>query len=85
MEWLVNAFWAKIGWALGELALAASIMLAVVFVLAFANLPRLIRQTRCKHTRFHETGKCDAICTDCGKNLGFIGAWRAKLAALSRT
>jgi hypothetical protein len=32
-----------------------------------------IKQSKCKHERFYETSACDAVCTDCGKNLGFIG------------
>ncbi len=32
-----------------------------------------IKQSKCKHERFHETSACDAVCTSCGKNLGFIG------------
>lgn len=28
---------------------------------------------RCRHDSFYETMSCDAICMDCGKNLGFIG------------
>ncbi len=36
------------------------------------------RQWRCKHQNgVGETSACDAICRTCGKNLGFIGAWRA--------
>jgi hypothetical protein len=28
----------------------------------------------CKHEHYYETGACDAVCSDCGKNLGFIGS-----------
>jgi len=39
------------------------------------------RQSRCRHdTGVNETQACDAICRKCGKNLGFIGAWRARTA-----
>ena len=31
---------------------------------------------RCKHEVYYETMACDAICTNCGKNLGFIGTAR---------
>lgn len=30
----------------------------------------------CKHLRVRETMACDAVCRDCGKNLGFIQIWR---------
>jgi Zn finger protein HypA/HybF involved in hydrogenase expression len=40
-------------------------------------LCKKIRESRCKHNRaVSETQACDAICQDCGKNLGFIGTWR---------
>ena len=36
------------------------------------------QQWRCKHNgRINETSACDAICAQCSKNLGFVGAWRA--------
>jgi hypothetical protein len=31
---------------------------------------------RCGHLRVRETMACDAICRDCGQNLGFIQNWR---------
>ena len=81
MDWLWNAMSARIGWALGETILFAMIAAIVLIVVALLSLPRMWRQARCKHLRFYETGACDAICRDCGKNLGFIGAWRDKIAA----
>jgi hypothetical protein len=30
----------------------------------------------CKHLRVRESMACDAICRDCHRNIGFIGAWR---------
>lgn len=30
----------------------------------------------CAHEEVFETRACDAICRDCGKNLGFIQNWR---------
>lgn len=57
-------------------ALAA---LAIIVIVLLAGLPRMIRQARCRHNGdVAETSACDAICRDCGKNLGFIGTWRAK-------
>lgn len=60
------------------LMLLAFIVLALVAV-AIAYLPQAIRQARCKHDgRVNETQACDAICSQCLKNLGFIGTWRAR-------
>lgn len=56
-----------------------NVTLFVLFVLAVAAFYLRIwwRQWRCKHDgRINETSACDAICAKCGKNLGFIGAWR---------
>jgi ABC-type uncharacterized transport system permease subunit len=83
MEWLYNAFAARIGWTLGEVAMALGVIAIVAAVYAAFAVPRLIRQSRCAHTRFFETGACDAVCRDCGKNLGFIGAWRQRLLSRS--
>lgn len=58
---------------------AIGVALFVLFTLAAAVLYLRIRwqQWRCRHTgRINETSACDAICAQCGKNLGFIGAWR---------
>ena len=55
--------------------------IAVPLVYFFGSLfdvPRLWQQMRCKHKRYFETTKCDAICIDCGKNLGFIGNLKRK-------
>jgi hypothetical protein len=59
-------------------------ILEMLIVLAFCLaaflivLPSIIQQARCKHDKgVRETSACDAICKECGKNLGFIGTWRA--------
>lgn len=31
---------------------------------------------KCEHLRVRETMACDAVCRDCGENLGFIQTWR---------
>jgi hypothetical protein len=60
----------------GLIALAVFLL---VFVFVYAK--QAWKQSRCKHDgRVNETMACDAICRQCGKNLGFIGKWReAKL------
>lgn len=61
-----------------EIAVAAGIFM-IIFVTASAlKLRKNIIQKRCKHTDFRETPACDAICNNCGKNLGFIGSVRKK-------
>jgi hypothetical protein len=58
------------------------IALAVfLLVFVFVYVKQAWRQSRCKHDgNVNETMACDAICSQCGKNLGFIGKWReAKL------
>lgn len=78
MEWVIAAFWAKIGWVLGELAIFVVVITVSFVILLLLSTRRVIRQNRCRHVHFHETRACEAICNDCGKNLGFIGTWRAR-------
>jgi hypothetical protein len=56
------------------LLITALILLAVFLIL----LPGMVKQLRCKHENISETMACDAVCTRCGKNLGFIGTWRKR-------
>jgi len=51
------------------LVLAGIILLSIV-------LPEFVKQWKCKHETYYENGSCDAICRNCGKNLGFIGRIR---------
>ena len=64
-------------------AIGAVALLVALYVLA--SLPRLLKQRRCNHPAVNETQACDAICRECGKNLGFIknrrDAQKAKGAA----
>ena len=59
------------------------VLWALVCALAvWLYLPIWWRQRHCKHDRaVNETQACEAICRDCGKNLGFIGAWQKQQAA----
>jgi hypothetical protein len=61
-----------------EIAMVLAILAAVVALYALASLPRWLRQRRCKHERVNEDSACNAWCCACGKNIGFIGAWRDK-------
>jgi len=42
----------------------------------FVYIRVVVKQWLCEHTEYFEDRKCDAICRNCGKNLGFIGAVR---------
>lgn len=60
---------------------------AAIVLLAFAvlSLRDWIRQRLCKHDQgVTETAACYAFCRKCGKNLGFIGAWRKREQAHER-
>jgi hypothetical protein len=62
----------------GELIGVGLFLLALAFF-GFLWLSTAMREWRCKHDGgVSETMACDAICVKCGKNLGFIGAWRKR-------
>jgi hypothetical protein len=63
--WLMKSF--------AEVLVSVGVIMAVVIL---AELPGWIKQSLCPHKSVRENGRCDAICVDCGKNLGFIGAYR---------
>lgn len=63
---------------LANMALALMAAIAVVAITAIAFLPSAIRQARCRHKEVYETRVREAVCTHCGKNLGFIGTWRER-------
>ncbi len=62
---------------------AIGVALFFLFVIASAIFfcVQALRQRWCKHSQFFETRACDAICSRCGKNLGFIGTVREQRAA----
>lgn len=65
-------------WTFGDVV---GLLIAAVFFLAWlvVLLWQWMQQRWCKHGGgISETAGCDAICRKCGKNLGFIGAWRGK-------
>lgn len=63
-------------WTFGDVIdLAVAVVVAAVW-LAIAG-KQWWRERMCKHNDgVSETMACDAICRQCGKNLGFIGKWR---------
>lgn len=38
----------------------------------YTNLKEYLKQRRCLHLKYHESRGCDAVCSNCRKNLGFI-------------
>ncbi len=69
---MTNAF----VWTLQDVVSIAMLALILV-VVALIFLTTFVREMLCKHDAgVNETQACDAICRNCGKNLGFIGAWR---------
>jgi hypothetical protein len=57
-------------------------LLVIISTIATAIVIGVIqwyKESRCKHDGgYNETQACEAICRQCGKNLGFIGNWRNK-------
>lgn len=78
-NWFWSAFLVKLGLFSGSVAVTVATVVCVVVAYALFSLPSAIKQMRCKHEHIFEDGlNCDAICRDCGKNLGFIGTWRER-------
>lgn len=77
----MSIFWAAViawfGWHVGAPLLLGLVALIIV---GLCSIPGVIRRARCKHLRFYENRACDAVCSDCGKNLGFIDNARKRLS-----
>ena len=71
----VNMFWLELWAMLQVIGMLVPVFLFLVFFayILFQHLKIVIKQSRCKHEKYRENMKCDAICSECGKNLGFIG------------
>ncbi len=80
----MNTFWTAVaawfGWNVG-----APLFLGVVVLLLIGlySIPGAIRRALCEHRQFYETRSCDAICSNCGKNLGFIETARQRAKGAS--
>lgn len=57
-----------------QLAFVGVVLLVAIII----NLPTAVERTFCKHERYRETRACDAICINCGRNLGFIQPLRER-------
>lgn len=64
-------------WTLNDIIWIVVVSIIIVVTIILSAL-RWIKQTKCSHKNVFENGACDAICRDCGKNLGFIGTWKKR-------
>lgn len=55
--------------------------LLMLVIFGVTIIKRYAIQSFCKHEKYHETMACDAVCQNCGKNLGFIGNVQKERAA----
>jgi len=63
-------------WTIWDVLQIAGLLLFAL-VMLFYWMNRAIAEWKCQHqSGVRETSACDAICVQCGKNLGFIGEWR---------
>ena len=53
-----------------------SLLGLMLFAVMVYCLYSWFKQAICKHKRVYENMACHAICSDCRKDLGFIGTWR---------
>ncbi len=60
-----------------------TLVLIVIFILihSYYGIKKYFKQKNCDHSDYRETMACDAVCTKCSKNLGFIGKIRDKRKA----
>ncbi|QJP10471.1 hypothetical protein [Pseudomonas multiresinivorans] len=61
---------------LAQHLIGLAIWLVFVVILFVCNIPLFIRLLRCKHEKYREDRACNAICCNCGRNLGFIQTLR---------
>lgn len=68
MHWMWDAMWARIGWALGELALAVAVIVALLVAGVAWSIVVSIRQKRCLHVDTRQMPSSPAHrCINCGK------------------
>jgi hypothetical protein len=60
-----------------DLLLIICIVLLIFLFAVFRLCMHRFKYRNCKHERVNETQACDAICCNCGRNLGFIETWRS--------
>jgi len=65
-------------YTIGDILTVLAIVLAIATI-TIISVIQWYKESRCKHDGgYNETQACDAICRQCGKNLGFIGKLRDK-------
>lgn len=71
MQWMWDAMWARIGWALGELLIGISLLLAMLLGALIYSVVVERRQARCLHERTWWTGpgQSEHRCLACRKML----------------
>lgn len=69
MSEYMDFWWSKF---LLELQVSGIIFLVVFMIFITPVLTRKARQYLCKHESYRENMACNAVCTRCGKDLGFI-------------
>ena len=60
-----------------ETVIVAAIVLLIIVLKSYWFIKDSYKQSKCEHKDYRETMACNAVCSDCGKNLGFIGNVRA--------
>lgn len=73
-------FWLELWAMLQVIGMLISIAIFLIFFvyIGYLQLRIYLQQVRCKHEKYRENMACHAICTACGKDLGFIGNVRNK-------
>lgn len=67
MEWMWNALWARIGWAVGELALLVGVVALFVVGALLWQMRVSIKQRRCAHVNMRQMPSSPLFrCATCG-------------------
>ncbi|EDW4918068.1 hypothetical protein AU913_002279 [Salmonella enterica subsp. enterica] len=69
----MSFWWAKF---LVELQISGAVFLLLFLIAMIPVTRKAIKQWRCKHPTYRENYACQAICTHCGKDMGFVGIIR---------
>lgn len=80
---LVESFIGVVLQTFGAILAAVFLGLLAYSPMIYIHLKEIFKQSRCKHENYsyYETMSCDAKCSNCRKNLGFIGTVRKERAA----
>ena len=56
-----------------ETIIVAALLVLFILMTLYFGIKKYFKQRNCNHKTYYETMSCDAVCSSCGKNLGFIG------------